>query len=172
MFTNVPLTPSSLLILTPSPSVLVCTTSPTCIHHYLRCLGALSHFTGGTHSQPSYVFACSFDVSRGFGSELSLSAFLRANPSPSAHHHGHKRSQSGNDIFLATAMVQPGFDPRKITDQWYPLVLLLLRAFRSWSKLNSSLGRTGQQMDKESLGFRLLLDPRGTSLLLSTHLSC
>lgn len=75
---------------------------------------------GGTHSQPSYVFACSFDVSRGFGSELSLSAFLRANPSPSAHHHGHKRSQSGNDIFLATAMVQPGFDPRKITDQWYP----------------------------------------------------
>lgn len=81
--------------------------------------------TGGTHSNPAYVYSTSFDVSR--PSDLVLSAFLRTHPAHSRGGMGnrHSRSSSGVDLFLASTSVVPIFDPRRTTDVWYPFVPLL-----------------------------------------------
>lgn len=75
---------------------------------------------GGSLSNPSYLFHTAFDVSR--HSEIGISAYLRnssVKPFSASGGHQRKDSQSGRDVFLGSAVLQPVFDPRRQSDTWY-----------------------------------------------------
>lgn len=85
-----------------------------------RALIHLPRLAGGSLTNPSYLFHTAFDVSR--ASDIGISAYLRnSSIKPYAASRGHERkdSQSGRDVFLGSAVLQPVFDPRRQSDTWY-----------------------------------------------------
>ncbi|KAL8278278.1 hypothetical protein RQP46_009310 [Phenoliferia psychrophenolica] len=73
---------------------------------------------GGTVPNPSYVYSTAFDVSR--PADISISAYLRVQPTGIERKTGHGRTPSGTgDVFLAGTVIHPLFDPRNTTDVCY-----------------------------------------------------